>query len=164
MHMRIGYRASLSAAAIQALALLGVSVACANADPLAASAETGPGEVVRAYVDAVGRKDFDRVASLLDADVRFSTPGGNDIHGAQAYVAALRRLAPILQRNDIKRVFVDGDDVCIIYDFVTDASVGPIPSVEWVAVSHGKVHSVQLIFHSQPWPTVLQELKKRSTT
>ncbi len=29
---------------------------------------------------------------------------------------------------------VDGNDVCIVYDFVTDTAVGRVPSVEWITV------------------------------
>ena len=115
-----------------------------------------------AYVTAVGEKQFDRLAAMLSPDVEFTTPGRPAIRGAQDYVAALRRLTPILARNDIKRVFVDGNEVCVVYDFVTDTSVGPVPSVEWLTFEDGRIRSSRLIFHTQPWPEVLKELIRRT--
>ena len=116
-----------------------------------------------AYIDAVGQKQFDRLPGLLAPNVEFTGPGGNTIHGAQDYISALRRLGPILKRNEIKKVFVDGNEVCVIYDFVTDTSVGGVPSVEWLRFEDGRIRSSRLVFHTQPWPEVLKELSARSS-
>ncbi len=116
-----------------------------------------------AYIEAVGQKQFDRLPALLAPNVEFTGPGGQTIHGAQDFVSALRRLGPILARNDIKRVFVGGNEVCVIYDFVTDTSVGAVPSVEWLKFEDGRIRSSRLIFHTQPWPKVLEELSRRTS-
>jgi uncharacterized protein YciI len=116
-----------------------------------------------AYLEAVGQKQFDRLSALLASNMEFTVPGGNTIHGAQDYIAALRRLGPILARNDVKRVFVDGNEVCVIYDFVTDTSVGAVPSVEWLKFEDGRIRSSRLVFHSLPWPKVLEELSRRTS-
>jgi len=116
-----------------------------------------------AYIEAVGQKQFDRLPALLASNVEFTGPGGNSIHGAQDYIAALRKLGPILARNDIQRVFEDGNEVCVIYYFVTDTSVGAVPSVEWLKFEDGLIRSSRLIFHTQPWPKVLEELSRRAS-
>ena len=46
---------------------------------------------------------------------------------AQEFLGALKRLAAIHLHNDVKRIFVDGDDVCVIYDFVTDTPASICP-------------------------------------
>ena len=115
-----------------------------------------------AYMVAVGQQQFDRVSTLLDPKLEFTTPGGQDIHGANDFILALKRIAPILVRNDVKKTFVDGNEVCVIYDFVTNTSVGVLPAVEWLTFRKGRIVSVRLIFHSEPWHTVLEELKKRT--
>jgi SnoaL-like domain len=117
--------------------------------------------IATAYLQAVGEKQLDRLAPLLHPELDFSMPG-RSIHGADGYLAALRRLGPILLRNEVKKTFVDGDDVCVIYDFVTDTSVGAVPSVEWLTFEGGRIRAARLIFHSQPWPAVLEELQRRS--
>ena len=114
-----------------------------------------------AYIEAVGQKQFERVATLLHPDVEFKMPG-RAVTGAQAYVASLQRLAPILLRNDVKKTVVEGQDVCVIYDFVTDTAAGAVPSVEWLRVEDGRIRSIQLVFHSQPWSAVVEELTRRA--
>lgn len=120
-----------------------------------------PRAVSVAYIEAVGQKQWDRVSALLHPDVEFKMPG-RDIHGASQYIASLQRLAPILLRNEVKKAVVEGNDVCIVYDFVTDTAVGAVPSMEWLTIEDGRIRSVWLLFHSQPWPTVLEELARRS--
>jgi hypothetical protein len=122
---------------------------------------TNAGTVAKLYIEAVGDKRFDQVEALLHPSVTFEAPERR-MQGASAYVAALRKLAPVIARNEIKRVFVDGSDVCIVYDFVTDTSVGVVPSVEWLTVEGGTVRSIRLIFHSKHWGTVLEELGRRA--
>ncbi len=92
-----------------------------------------------------------------------STTTARTLRGADAYLTALRRLGPILRRNDVKQVVVDGSNVCVIYDFVTDTAVGAVPSVEWLVVEAGRIRSVRLIFHTERWPAVLAELTRRAS-
>lgn len=120
-----------------------------------------PRAVAIAYIDAVGRHDFNQVAALLHPDVQFESPARN-VSGAADYISALRKLAPIIARNEIKTAIVEGNDVCIVYDFITDTSVGAVPSVEWLTVEDGRIRNVRLIFHSQPWGTVIDELRRRA--
>ena len=82
-----------------------------------------PRALAVAYIEAVGQKQFDRVAELLHPTVEFLT-SGRSIRGVPAYVDALRRLAPIIVRNDVQTTIVDGSDVAVLYDFVTDTPAG----------------------------------------
>jgi hypothetical protein len=120
-----------------------------------------PRAVAIAYIEAVGRHDFNQVAALLHADLQFESPARN-VTGAAEYVAALRKLAPIISRNEIKTAIAEGNEVCVVYDFITDTSVGAVPSVEWLTVEDGRIRNVRLIFHSQPWGTVIDELRRRA--
>lgn len=70
-----------------------------------------PKNIALAYIHACGRKDLDTVASLLAPEVRFVGPG-NDVSGAAAYLAVLRRLGAVWERSEVKHVFVDGRHVC----------------------------------------------------
>ena len=83
--------------------------------------------------------------STLVASLTFVGPG-NALTGAAPYLAVLRRLGPVWSRSDVKKVFVDGDEVCVIYDFVTDTPAGAVPIVEWLRVQDGQIASVTLFF------------------
>ena len=61
-----------------------------------------------------------------------------------------------------QKISVDGDEVCVIYDFVTDTPVGPVPSVEWIGMRNGKIKSVRLTFHSLEWPAIREEALRRA--
>jgi limonene-1,2-epoxide hydrolase len=118
-------------------------------------------KLVADYMKAVDGRDFAAITAMLTPDFEFDGPGAPSITGTEAYVAALRRIAPINERNDVKRVWVDGDEACVIYDFVTNTQVGALPSVEWFTIRDGKISRIRLIFHDQPWSKVLEELKTR---
>jgi len=113
------------------------------------------------YIEAVGHKKFDRVAELLHPDVEFLT-SGPAIRGVPAYVGALRRLAPIIVRNDVRTTIVDGNDVAIVYDFVTDTPAGAVPTIEWITTEAGRIRTSRLIFHKEHWPEAVAELTRRA--
>ena len=104
-----------------------------------------PKQVALAYIDACSRKDFDAVAPLLSEDLSFVGPG-KATHGAQPYLTILRRLGAVWERSDVKHAFSDGDDVCVIYDFVTNTEAGAVPIVEWLSIRDQRIQGVRLFF------------------
>jgi hypothetical protein len=114
--------------------------------------------LVTRYIESVGRKELDVLASLLHPQMEFRgniTPS----HGPKAeWIAAFQRLSPIIVRNDIRKIFVDGSEVCVIYDFVT--TVCPVPSVEWIVIDGDRIRSTYLLFDRSRWPEVLHSLPR----
>src|SRR5260221_1996762 len=119
-------------------------------------------DLVTRYVQAVSDKRFDELPAMLHPDADFGGPGLKPLHGAQAYISGFERLAPILLRNDIKHVVVDGDQACVIYDFVTDTPAGPVASVEWLKFEDGRIRSAELIFDRGRLPEALQVFQART--
>jgi hypothetical protein len=113
-----------------------------------------------AYLGAVGDKDLAKVEAVLAPDVTFVGPAMT-LAGSRDVLAALRRIGAIHVRNEIKRVFVDGDEVCVIYDFVTD-TVGVVPTIEWLTFENARIRAVRLYYDQVPWQTLRQELAKRA--
>lgn len=104
-----------------------------------------PKQVALAYIDACSRKDFSAVAELLAPNVEFLGPG-TSVTGSAPYLAILKRLGTVWERSDVKHTFSDGDDVCVIYDFVTNTEAGAVPIVEWLTIREQQVTSVKLFF------------------
>src|SRR3954470_12466248 len=104
-----------------------------------------PKQIALAYLAACPRKDFGTVASLLAPDIHFVGPN-NALTGAEPYLAVLRRIGTVWVRSDVRKLFVDGPDVCAIYDLVTDTPAGTVPTVEWLKIEGGKIVSITLIF------------------
>jgi hypothetical protein len=69
---------------------------------------------------------------------------------ADSYLASLRQLSGIVTGAEKRKVFVDGDDVCVIYDLKTT----PVPSsrtCEWYRLRDGKIASVSVVFDARPF-------------
>ena len=120
-----------------------------------------PKTVALAYIEGCSQKDLDRVAALLAPDIRFEGPG-NTVTGAAPYLAVLRRIGAVWVRSDVKKVFVDGSDVCVIYDFVTDTAAGAVPTVEWLRVDDGRIASVRLFFDRVAFKPASEEVVRRA--
>ena len=120
-----------------------------------------PRTVAVAYLEAVGRKDFQALEGLLAPDVTFKGPS-TTLTGAKEVAAAYQRFAPILLRNDLKKIFVDANEVGLIYDFVTDTPAGAVPTMEWLNIDNGRVRSIWLLTDHVRWPAALEELGRRA--
>jgi ketosteroid isomerase-like protein len=106
-------------------------------------------QVAEGFFDAWTGKDFERARGLLHDDVSFEGPI-DSFSDAASYLASLRQLSGIVTGADKRKVFVDGDDVCVIYDLKT----APVPSsrtCEWYRVRDGRIASVSVIFDARPF-------------
>jgi hypothetical protein len=109
-----------------------------------------PAHIARAYVEAVGHKELGKLEALLAPDVEFTGPAMR-LSSAAEVLTALRRIGAILVRNEIRRVFADGNEACVIYDFVTDTAIGTVPTVEWLRIEGGRIRSMKLYYDRAPW-------------
>ena len=120
-----------------------------------------PKSIALAYLAACARHDLDAVASLLAPDLEF-VGVSRTVQGAQAYLDVLRRLAPIWKDSAVQRLFTDGNEVCAIYDFVTDTSAGAVPCVEWLRIEGERIRKVNLYFDRVRFQPAMDELARRA--
>jgi ketosteroid isomerase-like protein len=114
-----------------------------------------------AYLDAVGKKDFKTVERLLAPDLTFVGPTTTR-STAQDFIAALTRLGAVHVRNEPTHVFVDGDEVCVIYNFVTDTPAGALPTIEWLHFEGDRIRGINLYYDRVPWQGVIEEMTRRT--
>ena len=119
-------------------------------------------QLVRDYIQAVGERRFDRLEALVHPDATFGGTIAATLHGAPAFVDGFRRLGPIIERNDIRELLVDGDRAFVLYDFVTSTEAGAVLSGELVTVEDGMIRSSTLLFDQRRWPEVVGELQRRA--
>src|SRR5215470_18177106 len=113
------------------------------------------------YMDAVSKQEFDTLEAMLAPDfqlfglspTRFTPP---------EFIAYLKRLTAIHVRNEVKRVFADADEACVIYDFVTDTPAGALPTIEWLRFERGRIRAINLYYDRLPWKAVLDEMTLRA--
>ena len=117
-------------------------------------------DLTAAYIKAVGEHRLDDLRPMLEPDATF-TLGDATFRGVDAFIGAFVRLMPILERNDIRKVFVDGNEACVIYDFVTSTPAGPVLSVEYLTFQGDRIKSSLLVFERQHWPEVMAVLIER---
>lgn len=123
--------------------------------------DTGLRDLVTSYIQAVSDHRWDALRALIVPEAEFKL-GDSTLKGADAFIGGFLRLAPIIVRNDIRKVFVDGDEACVIYDFVTDTPAGAVLSVEYLKVRNGRIASSLLVFERLHWPEALAVLKDRA--
>jgi ketosteroid isomerase-like protein len=99
-------------------------------------------------------KDFDRARALLHDDLSFQGPI-DTFDDADAYLQAIQGLSRIVTGVEKRKVFVDGDDVCVIYDLKTDP-VPRAPTAEWYRVRYGRIASIRVFFDARPFAPLFQ--------
>jgi len=63
-------------------------------------------------------------------------------------------------KNDIKGLFVDGNESCVIYEMVTNKPVQPVSLVEWINIEEGKILSAKLKFDRLGMRQLMDEARK----
>jgi ketosteroid isomerase-like protein len=115
---------------------------------------TDAARVAEDCFDAWSGKDFERARALVHDDVSFDRPI-ESFSDAGSYLASLQQLSAIVTGAEKQKVFVDGADVCVIYDLKT----APVPSsrtCEWYHVRDGKVASVSVVFDARPFAPLFE--------
>ena len=107
-------------------------------------------EIVESYRAALGKGDFAAARKLMQDDMTFQGPL-DTFNTADQYLEAARRLGSIIQRIDLKKVFVDGDDVCVLYEMVTSTPAGTAFIAEWYQVKDGKIAALRAVFDARPF-------------
>jgi hypothetical protein len=121
---------------------------------------TQPEIIARTYLESITNKDFDRCASLLSPSITFDGPASHH-RGPADILAAFRRITAIHVRNDIVKLFSDGNDVCVIYDFVTD-TVGTLPTIEWLTIADNQIQRIKLYYDQVVWTKMRDEMARRA--
>jgi ketosteroid isomerase-like protein len=107
-------------------------------------------DVANAYLDAIATGDFARARACL-ADKAFSNRSPiSTFDDADAFIADISRVGAILERMELRKVFVDRDEVCVIVNYVTHMQRRQVtPVVHWMRVVDGKIASIETIFDAR---------------
>jgi hypothetical protein len=110
--------------------------------------------VVDEYMKHLRSKNLGEQRKLLEDDLSFEGPF-DSFSRADDYHQALSHLVPMVDDIRVKKSFVDGDDVCVIYDMVTSTPVGTAPVVEWHTVTGNKISAIRVYFDARPWAAAM---------
>ena len=100
-----------------------------------------PRDVVMAYIKALDSKHYEEGLRHLHENVRIRGPAGETFGKPLDFIEMLKKYQG---SYDVKKVFADGDDVCVLYDLKTS---GPtVFMASWYQVRDGKIASIHTVF------------------
>jgi limonene-1,2-epoxide hydrolase len=119
-------------------------------------------EIYKAYAEALNALDIERTRTYLHDGLTYQGPVG-ETQGADAY---LKQVTAVGLRQEVRKIFVDGDDVCVLADLSTAKAPGiRLFGCGWFQVKEGKIVSIRTIFDPRPLaPTKEGELLSASGT
>lgn len=107
-------------------------------------------EIVISFQEALNTRDLKSARSRVSDDFVCTLPSGS-YDGAEAYFRAAEQAAQANNspyRFDLKKIFVDGDDVCAFNDVIA----GPVTlaACGWYHTEGGKIRSLRLVYDPRP--------------
>ena len=116
-----------------------------EAEEIMTTSTLDPKLVASRCLEAWSTGDFDAARALLDDHVQFTGPLGHS-EGADDYLDGVRGFAKSVKSIEQRRVFGEGDDVCIVYDIVTKGTTHAVPTAGWFRVRHGRIVAINAFF------------------
>src|SRR5262245_65830318 len=113
------------------------------------------GKIVSDCQQALGKGDFAAARILMHDNLLFQGPS-DTFHSPEPYFESLKKLHPIIQRIDMKKIFADGNDVCVLYDMVTNMPAGTAFVCEWYQVKGEKIANVRIVFDARPFAAMFE--------
>ncbi len=107
-------------------------------------------DIVHQFHTAMGKQDYAAARRLLQDNLSFRGPI-DTFDKAEPYLEAVKKLAPITERIDMKKMFADETDVCVLYDLVTKTPAGTAFVSEWFQVEGEKIASIRVVFDARPF-------------
>jgi limonene-1,2-epoxide hydrolase len=108
------------------------------------SSENSAERIVMACVNAINKEDFETARQYVSDDMSFVGVLGTR-QGADAYFNDMERLR---LKYDVKKVFVDEKDVCLLYDLNMGGTI--IFCCGWYQVQDGRIRSLRVVFDPRP--------------
>jgi hypothetical protein len=93
------------------------------------------------YIEALHDQRYEEAMGFLHDNVKIEGPGGESFGKPLDFIEMLRKYSG---RYDIKKVFADQEDVCVLYDLSTTGATVYMSS--WYQVKGGKIASIVTVF------------------
>ena len=107
--------------------------------------------LVLTYHDAFYRNDRAAVRQLLADNGTFIGPL-NSFTDADAFLDSAAIFMQLSENTKIKKVFVDGNDVCVLYDSTTIVpSIPTLAIASWFKIESGKIAFFHVHFDPAPF-------------
>lgn len=110
-------------------------------------------DTIKAFYAALARGDYAEARQYL-ADHDFSFVGWFDTFSSpDDYIDALKRLRGFVAKLEVRKAFVDGDDVALFYDIETVRGATTLVAA-WFRVKDGRIARVRIVCDTRPFAEV----------
>ena len=116
------------------------------------SAKSSAKEIVTEYLRAVERKDWKTVRSHISDNITGVSPGPEELISfkkAEPFMSYLEHSNDV-RPWDIKKEFVDGNDVCLLYEATYREPVKTFVCAWFHVNDDGKISSLRFVFDPRP--------------
>jgi limonene-1,2-epoxide hydrolase len=118
-----------------------------------------PAEVVENYLNAIEQGNFDRARSCLSDVFIYIGPTAR-FNDPESFIENIWHVGQILHHIEIRKTFVDGNDVCSIMDFhVHFDERKSVPVVQWTKVEDGKIQAIEVFFDATDYMAMFFQTK-----
>ncbi|MDA4111886.1 MAG: nuclear transport factor 2 family protein, partial [Thaumarchaeota archaeon] len=108
------------------------------------------------YQRALGQQDYKTARSFMSDDFSFKGPLATH-DKPEGLLKDLEQLHNIVKGVEMKKVFVDGDDVCLLYDLITSSPPMTSFTCELYHVEDGKIRSIRTVFDARPFAAMFEK-------
>lgn len=107
-------------------------------------------DIVLDYQRSLGKQDYKAARSYMSDDFSFQGPLATH-DKPEGLLKDLEQLHHIVKGVDMKKIFAEGDDVCLLYDLITTNPPVNSFTCEWYHVKDGKIASIRVVFDARPF-------------
>jgi hypothetical protein len=118
--------------------------------------QQSPKEIVLAYQRALGASDYKTARTYLSDHFSFQGPLASH-DKPEGLLKDLEQLHHIVKGVNMHKVFVDGEDVCLLYDLITTNPPVTSFTCEWYHVVDGKIASIRVTFDARPYAAMFEK-------
>ncbi len=114
-------------------------------------------ELVNEFFNAIETRDFERAARCLSPDEFYYLSPIDSFVRARDFIADISRAGPIVKRIERRRMFIDGNDVCAIYNFITTMdALANTRVAQWMKIKDGKIISIEVFFDAHAYASMFE--------
>lgn len=107
-------------------------------------------DIVDRYMSAYYSGNVEGAGAYLAKDLHWTGPGAH-FDSADAFIRGSAHAARALRGHEIRKIFVDGDDVCVFFDVLLDHQVKRMAMVNWYRLGGGRIVSIHTLFDTGPF-------------
>ncbi len=103
-------------------------------------------DIVLAYIKAMEERDYVSVKGYLGSNVTVKGPAGEAFRSQDEFIEMMKKQGG---KYDLKKVFAEGDEVCLLYDYITPSAT--VFFASWYKVKDRKITFIQTVFDPRPF-------------